>query len=380
MGSPPVAAEPPGPWAWLYQGKTVAGVWFVMVAITILHYKTPAEIEWVHDVARRLYYLPIVLGAFVGGLRGGLMAAGLASVMYLPHAFSHMGHMDPAPPLEKFLEVVLYLVIGAVGGVLVDRERAERRRQQELAAQLRRTLEDLQATEQQLIRSGRLGALGELTAGVAHEIKNPLHAMRGTAEILRDAVEQDRPEARMANLQLEEIDRLTGVLDRFLDFARPRPAGTIDVDLGEVVERVTELAGAQARKAQVELRPERPGAPAVVRGDPEQLVQLTLGIVLNALDALGEQGDERRVTLTVSRAARGSRDYQVLTIANTGPPVPGDQLERIFDPFVTTREDGTGLGLSIASRIADAHGGFVEASNLPAGGVEFAVWLPRAGE
>ncbi len=363
----------------MVQGRAVAGVWFLLVAITIVHYKTPAEVEWVHDVARRLYYLPIVLGAFVGGLRGGLLAAVLASVMYLPHAFSHMGHMDPAPPLEKFLEVVLYLVIGAVGGVLVDRERAERRRQQELAARLRRTLEDLRATEQQLIRSGRLGALGELTAGLAHEIKNPLHAMRGTAEILRDAVQQDRPEARMANLQLEEIDRLAGVLDRFLDFARPRPAGTIDVDLGEVVERVTELAGAQARKAQVELRPERPGVPAVVRGDPEQLVQLALGIVLNALEVLGEHDGPRSVTLTVSRDRRGTRDYQVLTIANTGPAIAEDQLERIFDPFVTTREHGTGLGLSIGARIADAHDGFIEAENTSAG-VAFHVWLPRAGE
>jgi signal transduction histidine kinase len=377
MGSPPVAASPSGPWSFLYQGRTIAGVWFLLVVITVLHYATPAEIHWVHDVARRMYYLPILLGAFLGGIRGGLFAAVLASVLYLPHAFSHMGHMDPAPPLEKFLEVVLYLVIGTVGGVLVDRERSERRRQEELAGQLQGTLDDLRATEQQLIRSGRLGALGELTAGLAHEIKNPLHAMRGTAEILRDAVEQDRPEARMANLQLEEIDRLTGVLDRFLDFARPREAGTVDVDLGVILERVTELAGAQARKAQVELSPEAPTTPAIVRGDPEQLVQLVLGIVLNALDALRDHDGARRVSLSVSSRERGSRHYRVITAANTGPAIPEELLERIFDPFVTTREDGTGLGLSIASRIADTHGGFIEARNVGSSGVEFAIFLPR---
>jgi len=374
-------ASPPGPWSFLYQGRTIAGVWFLLVVITIIHYKTPAEIHWVHDVARRMYYLPILLGAFVGGTRGGVLVAVLASVMYLPHAFSHMGHMDPAPPLEKFLEVVLYLVIGTVGGVLVDRERSERRRQEELAGQLQRTLDDLRATEQQLIRSGRLGALGELTAGLAHEIKNPLHAMRGTAEILRDAVEEGRPEAKMARLQLDEIDRLTGVLDRFLDFARPREAGSVDVDLRVVLDRVAELAGAQARKAQVELTPATPEQPSLVRGDPEQLVQLVLGIVLNALEALRDHdGGAREVSLTVSPETRGSRGYQVLTVANSGPAIPEEQLERIFDPFVTTREDGTGLGLSIGARIADAHGGFIEAKNQSGGGVVFRVWLPRIAQ
>ena len=136
MGSPAVAS----PWRALIDWRAGVGVWLPLLAITALHYGTPAEHHWVHDVARRLYYLPIVLAAFLAGLRGGLLLALLSSALYLPHAFPHLHHMDPAPALEKFLELVLYVAVGSIGGVLVDRERTERLRQQDLALALQRTL------------------------------------------------------------------------------------------------------------------------------------------------------------------------------------------------------------------------------------------------
>ncbi len=365
-------------WRRLLDPRVIAGVWVPIVAISIVHYGTPSDHQWIHDVARRLYYLPIILGAFYAGSRGGLAAAVVASVAYLPHAFTHVGHMDPSLPLEKLLEVVLYLVVGLMGGVLVDRERAERVRQQELARRLQRTLDDLKQTERQLVRSGRLGALGQLTAGLAHEIKNPLHAMRGTAEIVRDAIETGRPERRMAELHLREIDRLAGVLERFLAFARPRTAAREEVDLVQVALRVCELASAQARKGDIDLRAPADRRPRVVLGDAEALVQVTLSIVLNGLDALAGWDGERRLHLSLIEERRGAGPFLGIEIVNTGPPIPEDDLERIFDPFVTTKDGGTGLGLSIAARIADDHGGFVEARNRDGGGVSFRLLLPRA--
>ncbi len=364
------------PWRALIDRRAAAGVWLLLVAITVVHYATPAEYHWVHDVARRLYYLPIVMAAFIAGLRGGLLLALLASAVYLPHAFTHLHHMDPASALEKFLEVVLYVAVGSFGGVLVDRERAERMRQHDLTLALQRTVDELRATERQLIRSGRLGALGELTAGLAHEIKNPLHAMRGTAEIVRDALDQGTDERRMQELHIDEIDRLTGVLERFLEFARPTDPVLVEVDLRGVAERVAELIAAQGRRDGIGVDASLPDRPLVVQGDPDQLIQLGLGIALNGLQAMRDLEGDRRLSIRLREETRGPRTYRVLAVRNNGPPIPDELRERIFDPFVTTREGGTGLGLPVAARIADSHGGFVEVHNLDPEGVEFLVLLP----
>ncbi len=364
------------PWRALADWRAIAGIWIPLIGITALHYGTPAEHHWVHDVARRLYYFPIVLAAFLAGLRGGLLAAVLASAVYLPHAFTHLHHMDPASTLEKFLEVLLYIGVASLGGILVDRERTERLRQRDLARELQRTVDELKATEGELIRSGRLGALGELTAGLAHEIKNPLHAMRGTAEIVRDSLPEDGPEHRMQSLHLDEIDRLTGVLERFLDFARPSDPVLVEVDLRDVAGRVSELIAAQARRESVEVDVQLSDAPCGVEGDPDQLVQLALGIALNGLQAMREVEGPRLLSIAAGEERRGPRALRVLAIRNVGPPIPDELRERIFDPFVTTREEGTGLGLPVAARIADAHRGFIETRNLEPVGVEFRVLLP----
>jgi signal transduction histidine kinase len=373
MGS--VAAEARG-WRALLSWRGALMVAMPVAAVTALHYLTPASEAWVHDLARRLYYIPVILGAFLAGRRGGLSTAMLVSAVYAPHAFAHVHHMDPGRGLEKVLEIVLYLVVGGITGLLVDAERAERRRQAELARQLQATLDDLKETERQLVRSERLAALGQLTAGLAHEIKNPLHAMRGTAEIVQDAIPGEAPEARMQALHIGEIDRLTGVLERFLGFARPAAPSLGTVDLNDVARQLAGLVEAQAQRQGAGVRVEAGGRAAPVQGDREQLVQAGLAIALNGLDALeaGERGGE--LLISVHSERRGSHRFHVLRIHNDGPPIPEDMLERIFDPFVTSREQGSGLGLSIAARIVDAHRGWIAVGNRADGGVGFEISLP----
>ena len=137
-----------------------------------------------------------------------------------------------------------------------------------------------------------------------------------------------------------------------------------------------ELIAAQARGDDVQLDVDLPDRAVEVEGDRDQLVQLGLGIALNGLQAIVEGGGERRLAIRLRDETRGPRSFHALAIGNGGPPIPDELRERIFDPFVTTREDGTGLGLPVAARIADAHRGFVETRNLPGGGVEFLVLLP----
>jgi len=349
--------------------------------ITVLHYRTGAHHAWGHDVLRRLYYLPILFAAFAGGLRGGVTVSVFASLVYLPHAFTSLLVQDPADALEKGLEIILYNTVAVVAGLLVDRERRERDRQERLAIRLGDALAEQRRIEAQLIRAGKLGALGEMTAGIAHEIKNPLHAMKGTAEILRDAVPEGVPERRMLELHIEEIDRLGQTADRFLSFARPIPASLRPVEPKTLIDRVVSLVSTQARKEGVETAVAT-GEPVVfpkVTGDPDLLVQLLLNIALNAVQAMAPGGGGT-LTFSLGTERQGGKAYVQVRVANTGPPIPEESLERVFDPFYTTKDGGTGLGLSICSRIADQHEGALTVRNLPGErGVEFSLTLPAAG-
>ncbi len=377
MATPRSNPSPDG-WRALVSWRAALSVGLPVLLVTALHYGTPSEQAWVHDLARRLYYIPIILGAFLAGRRGGLATAVAVVAIYAPHAFTHLHRVDPGRELEKLLEIVLYLVVGGVTGLLVDAERAERRRQAELARKLQLTLDDLKETERQLVRSERLAALGQLTAGLAHEIKNPLHAMRGTAEIVQDALPAGSDEARMQGLHLDEIDRLTGVLERFLGFARPAQPGQQRLDLRQVLSQVGGLVQAQAGKQGVRVSIQDSPQPAWVRGDSEQLAQAALAIALNALEALSDAASSGQLRLGLDTQRRGSHSFHALRLENDGPAIPEALLERIFDPFVTTRERGSGLGLSIAARIADAHGGWISAENTDHA-VVFSIWLPRLG-
>jgi signal transduction histidine kinase len=325
---------------WLRPGW-IALVWAPLVAITLLHYATPHHVTWVHDVARRLFYLPIVFAALRGGLPAGLVVAGVVVAAYAPHAFWMESHHDPATTAQKLLEMGFYVVLGAATGALADR--------------LERAQDAVRVKDAQLQRAARLEALGQLTAGLAHEIRNPLHAMRGTAEILLDAVPREGEQRRLAEAHLAEIDRLSGLLKRFLDFARPETRQLTPVSLRAVVERVRDLLSAQAGQQGTALDVEG-GDDVVVPGDFDLLVQAVLAIAINALQAVGNRG---HVRLAVERGA--------IEVWNDGPPLPAHLRERLFDPFVSTRPDGTGLGLAAAWRIARDHGGGVEAENLPEG-------------
>ncbi len=361
----------------LFAPRILLAAWIPCLLITVGHYATGPEYPWVHDVLRRLYYLPILFAAFAAGSRGAIALSVFASLVYLPHAFGSLVARDPGGAIEKGLELFLYNAIAIVAGLLVDRERRERGKAQRLAKALSQALDAHRRAEQQLIRAGKLGALGEMTAGIAHEIKNPLHAMKGTAEILRDVVPEGTPERRMLDLHMAEIDRLSQVADRFLSFARPMPPDRRATDLREVVARVVELVDPQARRhgVSIETAPCIDDPPPVVSADPDQLVQLLLNVALNGIQAMAPAG-HGTLTLAIGRLQHGEEWKVFVRVANSGPPIPEAELERVFDPFFTTRDEGTGLGLSICSRIADQHDGHLSIENLPGGGVAFTLFLP----
>ncbi len=362
-------AEEPG----IVSARAALRVWLPIVAITALHYGTSMEHDWAHDVLRRMYYLPILLAAFGHGLRGGLAAAAVTSLVYLPHAFSLSPghHHDPGGGVDKALEILLYNLVGATAGLLADRERARRRElQRALAAQQRLTHE--------LVRASRLSALGEVVAGLAHEIKNPLHALAGTAEVVDPLIPRDAEERRMWELHVAELGRLSRLAERYLSFARPSPSELVDLDLRRVAEQIAELCAVEARHREIAVDLAVPDAPVKIRGDRDQLVSLGLHIAVNAFRAIarareGAAGPRGRLVIAV----REDGPHAVLELENDGPPLAEAERPLLFTPFYSGDAQGTGLGLAIAARIAEQHAGGVEADNVGLG-VRFTLRVPRA--
>ena len=348
----------------------------LLLLITALHYLTTTQKVGAHDVYRRLYYVPIVLGGLWFALRGGILTSILASLLYMPHVLFHWQH-HPSIALEQYLEIVLYNVIGGLTGFLAQREQQQRIRYQKAAETLENSYQKLREQadqiieiEEQLRRADRLSALGELSAGMAHEIRNPLGSIRGTAEILRDGVAPDDPKQEFAEILVREVDRLNRVLEDFLRFARPDPVEVGRFVLQHVIGDVLDLTRQQAVRNNVDVAAEL-GDEIEIPGQGEQVKQAFLNLVLNALQAM-PNGGALEVSLRVL-----PQEVQVL-FSDSGPGIAPEDRERIFNPFVTTRNSGTGLGLAITQRIIQGHGGRIMLDSRPGEGACFTVCLPRS--
>lgn len=352
-------------WQWLWSKQAWLYLWIPVLLISIAHYSTGAGHHWVHDIFRRMYYIPIVLGAFAFGLRGALAASVFASLIYSPHAFTQMFEHDPAHTLEKVLEILLYNVVALITGALADQ-------QYRMAKRLEEALEDKEVMAQQLIRSGRLQALGELTAGLAHEIKNPLASLKGSAEIIADEIPDPSPRRRMVDIHMKELDRLNDLLERFLSFARPRAFEIKSINICDIVNKTITLVSSQAGQRQIQIEWSQPDSEMIIHGDGEKISQVIINLILNAIQASPDNG---RIEVACSRESQGRRKFACLEIKDNGAGIPLDQQEKIFNPFFTTKESGTGLGLSIASRIVDEHDGFIKVENPAEGGASFKVFL-----
>jgi two-component system, NtrC family, sensor histidine kinase HydH len=349
----------------LIPGLVVVGA--MIAVVTFSHYSTAVHIHEAHGIYRRLYYFPIVVAALRWGWRGGLGSALLVCALYIPHAFGYIG-FDPAATLEKVLEMVLYLAIGLLTGLLADRRRRALFAEAEAADGLRNALAEKAAMEAELVRSARLATVGRLSAGLAHEIRNPLASIKGAADILGDDVPTGAPKARLFEILKDESARLDGVLTRFLDFARPSDARHEPVHLPTEAADVLELLRHETGAARLELSTGEEAA-AVISGDRERLRQLLLNLVINANQAAGDEG--------VVRVLFHRHDNRlVLEVADDGPGFTEEARQNLGTPFFSTREGGTGLGLAVCLRIVEDHGGILTADNGPDGGAVVRVDLP----
>ncbi|MDH3624380.1 MAG: ATP-binding protein [Myxococcales bacterium] len=254
--------------------------------------------------------------------------------------------------------------------------RADRAALQERLEELERATDELTTAQEQLVRSARLAAVGRLSAGVAHEIGNPLAAIRGMLDLVQ-AGDLDRDEEGEFVLRIQrETERIHHTIRDLLDFSRHEPGqGRIEssASLAEVVEDTVKLVDRQSRFRDIALELSVDQSLPRVRGDHERLRQLLLNLLFNAADALSGRG-------TIEVSATGANGRVQLVVSDDGPGIEGEILDQVFDPFVTTKPagQGTGLGLAVCHTIVDRLGGSIRAENRSTGGASFEVSLPAA--
>jgi signal transduction histidine kinase len=239
-----------------------------------------------------------------------------------------------------------------------------------LSAALERDWYEQRQRERYLQRAEQMVALGQVAAGVAHELRNPLTAVKGLIQVnLRKATAGGLPSEDLSVIE-HEIRRMERTLQTFLDFARPPQPDRRRLSPADVVDRVFAVVKGRAKKQGVDLRLLRPEVPVGVEADHDQLQQLLLNLVLNALDAMPGGG-------AVEIDLRPPRDGNVeIYVRDTGPGIAPHILPKVFETFVSSKETGVGLGLPVSKRIAEEHGGSLSAYNLPGGGACFVLRLP----
>jgi two-component system sensor histidine kinase PilS (NtrC family) len=320
-----------------------------------------------------LYILVIIYASMVIYRRGGMVTAVLCSIVYgLMVDLQYYGFIRPfnvAPDamilsydwgyvlFRMGMTIVACFAVAFLAGYISEQEK--------------RAKQDLWAMESQMKRVEKLAAIGEMAAGLAHEIKNPLASMNGAIQVLKDEAAHNGDHARLMEIVLRESDRISSLVNEFLAFARPHPGKKqhilLDQELKEIVKQFQTSHQQQRLDIRTDIQPDLP-----VEIDPEHLRQVVWNLLLNAAEAVAQNG-----RIEVGLYAQGST-YACVTITDNGCGMAEEIQQSIFDPFYTRKPKGTGLGLSIVQRIVTTYDGLIDLQSASGQGSTFTVKLPLA--
>ncbi len=324
-----------------------------------------------------IYYVPVVTAAIYFGPWATLFWTLLASATYCSYLY---------PALQEYTltsggaaELAIRILFFFLAAMVVNRFTLENRRQtaryQQAAEQLQEANLKLERAQAEARRSERLAALGQLSAGLAHEIRNPLGVIKGSAETLNRKLENSNPLAsELAGYISSEVNRVSGLITRFLDFARPLRPEVRPVQVTALIDQALDAQAERWPGGKVTVqRDYQPGLPPVPL-DENLCEQVFVNLVQNAYEAMGAEGGTLHVE--VSKALSNGRAGVSVRLKDSGPGVPAEMREQIFNPFVTTKKTGVGLGLSIVSKIVDEHHGTIRLERAGEGGAGFVIFFP----
>lgn len=350
--------------------------------LTWIHYTSYHYSVDYHLLLQFGYYIPVIYAAIRFGPLGGIGSGLIIAALFLPFMTDFQMTMSREAKFTQWVEILLINGFGWFTGFLIEQERKATRRLENtleikeiLVEKLKIEAQERQRLEAEVRRSERLTALGQLSTGLAHEIRNPLGIIRVTTQLLSEEKQGDQTIAEYCRVLQEETSRLNRMLTDFLDFARPKEPIRQDVDLGELVQEGIQLVKPLFEEEGIFIQTNLTNIMNVqVEVDKDQIKQMILNLLLNALDAQKESGTTENTILIEGIKRKEGWGFVIL---DNGPGIPDQMLGDIFNPFFTTKEKGTGLGLSIVYRIIEQHQGRINLTNRPSGGVRAEVLFPR---
>lgn len=325
-----------------------------------------------------IFLIPIISAATMFNSPGVIAVTAIASLAYfsflLPIWIDWSAYELPPGQISlMFLRVSFYAIVAYVVYEQARAKREEMARTEEAAERLAESNTSLRLTQASLRRSERLAALGQLTAGLAHELRNPLGTIKASAEMLAKQSTRNRPEvmSEMAGYIGSEVDRMSGLVSSFLDFARPLQIRPVQANLHAVIEDVARQQAELAKSRDVTISVRMNDGGLSFMFDPDLLKSALSNLTQNAIQA-SAPGQE------VEIRAEATEENVFIFVSDQGEGIQPQHLENIFNPFFTTKPHGVGLGLAIVAKIVDEHQGNMNVFSEPGAGTRFEMTLPRA--
>lgn len=322
-------------------------VFLMAVGFTALHYPTSPESHYLQTLYRGLCFIPVILGGFWFGVRGGLAASLVTTLLYVPHVWLAW-NVYPVLNMDRGIDMVLYNVVAVIIGVLSDRQKAEQNRARD---------------------AENLAAVGKAVSALAHDMKIPLTAIGGFSILVRKHVGEENPYRDKLDIVIDETRRLENMVKDMLDFSRPLELQRSLEDVGRIVDECLEVVSDTARRENVRLKSELGSDLMAVYLDRMRIKQALINLIVNAIQA-SPAGET--VTVRCSELKR----KLIIEVIDCGCGIPLDRREDIFTPFFTTKKEGTGLGLPIVRKILEAHRGGINILDNQKNGIIFRLVIP----
>ncbi len=327
---------------------------FLIVLISLAHYRTREDLLYLHVIYREMYFLPVVLAGFWFGLRGGLLASLTVTCAYLPFVFLSADRFT-GHEFGNLLEIMLYFAVGLLVGWMRDQEVRRQEEQRQMAS---------------------LAAMGKGISCIAHDMKTPLTAIGGFARQLRRRTpDGDSDAVKKLDIIIGQADRLELMIMDMLAFARPLQLDRRRGDLNDLVRQTVEVAAGPASAAGIRIELDLDERLPSLLFDRNRLQQALLNLIGNGVEASAAGS-----RVVVRSRLHAGEDRVVVEVLDRGRGVDEQEMDRICTPFMTTKKNGTGLGLAIVSKIVQAHGGRLRYRSRDNGGMLFTIVLPWGGE
>lgn len=332
-----------------------------LVIVTYLHHTTMPGLHQLHDIARHLYFLPTTHAALVFGTRGGLATSLAAGLLFSPYLIVQWEHAQ-LDIMNDLMVILIFFVVAIITGWTIDRLRHAR-------TELADSLHKLETQGTELRRAERLSALGTLSGGLAHEIRNPVSIIRAAAQLL----ESDLPaeDSNLAVIQ-EETMRIEKLVQALLNYGHEYKLNKSLTNPSEFLQTVQERIQPLGDAHQIRVTIAVESATPSIRLDATLMEQTLVNLCINAIQAIGKNG---HITLQAG-IINGVKSTVLISVIDDGPGIPEAEQSKIFDPFYTTKDEGTGLGLSVAQRIVDEHRGRIWVESGQEMGTQFMIELP----